>query len=621
MNSLSELNTASNQSLDYIDSRPAGVVFLRKYPLLPIDQEITVSSTTVTPDVGDEIVEIINYQTANVRYQITINSSSSTFKAASSISWATLPSGVSFSVANNVYTLTGLKTVADWNQVKNFTWTVPTEYATFPLWFLTVSIVYYDEALGEEITHDWEVRDPRFYKVAELNSISTIVAIGGNNSPASVDLLSVSTIYADLWNKVYASVSAASVSTVYCVSEKNAVNIDMKSVSTMTTSSKYRASGSMALASAATIFNDLSNSVTNLIARTYLANTANNIFATNTPQVNSSNSADTFSITISSSLGQFGIGASGTPASSVTISGTKSVVNAALTGSGAIRFYPTKGSTSSGTFTWAQSRNGVLEFTRNIGLTGYANAFTPATYTFTSSTTWTPTVVEQVYGLADVLLVAAGGGGGYYGSGGGAGGFKELTNQSLSGSYTLTIGAAGGGGYNVLTVGKTEPTNGGNLVAFGQTVQGGSKGKNGQYTLENYPADYPTQPYVYRWNNPGGASGTPTAHAGGTYSGIAFTSSGIAVKSNTGAGGGGAATVGSNGVYATVVSGGSGVTSTILSGTFSVGGSGSSGSNLGSAGANYGCGGNAGNQPNMLNTGSAVDIQGGSGVVVIKIHA
>ena len=46
--------------------------------------------------------------------------------------------------------------------------------------------------------------------------------------------------------------------------------------------------------------------------------------------------------------------------------------------------------------------------------------------------------------VADILVIAGGGGcGSSYGGGGGAGGLLYFTSQSLSGSYTVTIGGGG----------------------------------------------------------------------------------------------------------------------------------------------------------------------------------
>jgi hypothetical protein len=357
----------------------------------------------------------------------------------------------------------------------------------------------------------------------------------------------------------------------------------------------------------------------NLDPRTYLANIGNAIFATNTPAVDSTNSADTFSITLSSSLGYFAANGGDAPTSTVTISGTKTTVNAIFS---SVHFYPTKGSSASGTFSWAQSRNGTLEFTQTINFTGIANNFAEVVYIFpNSSDTFIPTRSEVYYGFADILLVAAGGHGGnqrypgYPGGGGGGGGVMSFTNQTLTyTSYPLSAGQSTSGS--------------GNTTGFGHTVYRGQDGKN------RFTSAYG-----------GGDSGAPTGFGGNDGS----TSSGWGGGGGAGAGAvGGAPTslgVGGNGgigiannitgsnVYYSWGGGGGAGQAGKLGGNGStyppqpsadlVGGRGGDWIAIGPAtpgspGATYGSGGGG---AHAKSSADATPGLGAFGVVIVKVHA
>lgn len=178
MRSLTDLNNFGATSIEVTDLRPATVIFDRAFPQLPNDQILTIASTTVNPEPGIEIEEIINYQTANVRYRVRIVPGTVNPLTGSTISWASLPTGVTLSTVGNTYTLSGLTSVSDWNAVKNFTWTLPANYATKPLWFLEVEVIYYDQELDEEVTKEWIIYDDRFFYVSEMFMTTSASATG-----------------------------------------------------------------------------------------------------------------------------------------------------------------------------------------------------------------------------------------------------------------------------------------------------------------------------------------------------------------------------------------------------------------------------------------------------------
>jgi hypothetical protein len=176
MNSLSYLNGISQTSVSVTDNRPAGVIFNRLIPYQALDQTNTISSTSPTINPGIEIVEIINGATANVRYRVEIVRGTASPLPTSSITFATLPTGVTQSIAGTVYTLSGIDSLSDWNTIKSFTWNLPADYASYPLWYLKVSVIYYDGATAADKTKSWLVYDDRFYYVAQLSTTATTTA-------------------------------------------------------------------------------------------------------------------------------------------------------------------------------------------------------------------------------------------------------------------------------------------------------------------------------------------------------------------------------------------------------------------------------------------------------------
>lgn len=171
MQSLSDLNGYSATEIEVTDDRLAKVLFDRSEPTL---QEINITSASVVVPQGFEIEEIINYSTALARYEIKIQSTSSSFISGSTITFPTLPTGVtqttSSSTFEKTFTLSGLRKVSDWDAVKAATWTLWASYAGVDTFNLEVSVVYYDEELGSDVRFAYQVYDPDYYYDAKLDS-------------------------------------------------------------------------------------------------------------------------------------------------------------------------------------------------------------------------------------------------------------------------------------------------------------------------------------------------------------------------------------------------------------------------------------------------------------------
>jgi hypothetical protein len=191
--------------------------------------------------------------------------------------------------------------------------------------------------------------------------------------------------------------------------------------------------------------------ITNMnVTRSYIGNRENTVFSSDIPNISDFDTAEsnTYTISFSSSLGLFGF-ATETPVSTLTFTGTKAQCNAKFS---AVRFWPTAGVSSNGTFTYIQQKNGVEQVNQNVTFTGTAGTYQDSrTISLTDSTQWTPTFADYQYGQFAICIVGGGGGGGYYRAGGGGGGEVKyyIDQQFRNQTYTATIGAPGlGGGSN-----------------------------------------------------------------------------------------------------------------------------------------------------------------------------
>jgi hypothetical protein len=184
MTSLTQLNESAAQPIEVTDLRPAGVLFDR---FATRDDIFTVSNLNrpLVPTIGIE--EIINYSTANVRYRFTINSTRSQFITGSTLTFNGMPTGVSVASSSTTftktYTVSGLKSAKQFDQIKTPTWNIPSDYALSNTWWVKTEVLYYDAELDIETSRSWLVFDPEYYYFAQLTAESTIAATVGNKKP------------------------------------------------------------------------------------------------------------------------------------------------------------------------------------------------------------------------------------------------------------------------------------------------------------------------------------------------------------------------------------------------------------------------------------------------------
>jgi len=172
--------------------------------------------------------------------------------------------------------------------------------------------------------------------------------------------------------------------------------------------------------------------ISNMTARTVLANTVSNIFANTTPYINDGpDYGQIYTITLNSARGNFGTNtANSLLQNTFTSTGNTTTINNLF---GNIVFVPVFSATS-GNFTYTQSRDGVAQSNITANLTVTPNALTPSTQTFTANGNVTLDFAQSYWGNIRVLTVG----------GGGAGSGKQAFSSTLN-----SAGAGGAGGEAV----------------------------------------------------------------------------------------------------------------------------------------------------------------------------
>jgi hypothetical protein len=147
MNSLEELNNyVSNLTLTFEDQRSPNVIFL---PSAAVNQNQAVDKGfSIAAAVGTNIVEVINTDLADPYYEINLSGVPN-----ATLTWATLPSGVvATTPSSGVYRLDGIISDTIWNQIKAPT--IQTSVNSSGLYSYTSTIGYFAGTQGN-LTKTW----------------------------------------------------------------------------------------------------------------------------------------------------------------------------------------------------------------------------------------------------------------------------------------------------------------------------------------------------------------------------------------------------------------------------------------------------------------------------------
>jgi len=628
MNSLEELNAYSKTSISVTDERPANVIFDRSLEYIRARRvfEIYYDGDPWEISFPGRIEEIINWETAKAYYMVEVFSDDPDLYDSTEILFNVIPGGITeeYSELESIiedeanieplgrvgFKVQYFKTREEWEQFGRgtFTWIQPSinELNTSLIYYIRVSFNWTDAETNTQEKIRFEVYDPNWYYdvnmqseftfAGDFNQTKAVVA----NLVASGGLLSAST------GRIAASAALVSLSSI-----------------TIATRVFYKLTTNINSLFNLGITDQLIKGIVGMNDRTYISNTGNNLFATNSPIVNDINPAAQITITLTSTNGEFGSSTSASPSYSFTGS-----INQVNDNWDDIVFYPNKNLTSTLTFTYTQAVGGVTRITKTVSL-AYAGAATPPTnsYQFLESNTWIPTVIERKYCVFDLLLVGGGGAGGSgfdtgtgvnltagAGGGGGAAVVYQTNLPINSSSYNFTVGSGGQPRlYSTNLNGEIGETTSG----FGFTAAGGGYGGRPSSGGSTY-----------------GTAGRGGENATGSGGGYGTSRNNnlypLAGGGGSGAGGGGTYAVENSDISQNPGVGGSGVTySSIYPSTLAIGGgggygyrpligekgSGERGISPGTPGSGGGGGGGGGSNGGA---GQTLGAPGQNGLIVVK---
>lgn len=190
MKTLEYLNSLPSTPVAFVDNRDPDVRFSS---LDFRNLELVTNNTTFSAQYPVEIVEIIRPTLANVTYRIEMPPGLDV-----SLSWFTVPSGVTVLRNANVWTVVGIQTVSHWNSMKSPTISVPAEFEGYVYYNSSISYVR-KEGLK---TYSWQVGS--FIPTANIRSNFIVNSNARRFRSTSINLLaSLSNDQAILDEKVY----------------------------------------------------------------------------------------------------------------------------------------------------------------------------------------------------------------------------------------------------------------------------------------------------------------------------------------------------------------------------------------------------------------------------------
>jgi alpha-tubulin suppressor-like RCC1 family protein len=177
MKSLADLNNYSAQSIEVQDDRPAGVRF---EGATPVQIVVPVASNRMDLPMPLSVSEIINYQTANLRWRLSVVSFGTPI-VGTTFSFPpgfVVPPGITVTnVANQFIEIGGFKTPEEWAQFTLVRWNLPANYANFETWWVESSIRWFDGAINGPRSLNWDIYDPEFYKLSFMDSLFSMTTL------------------------------------------------------------------------------------------------------------------------------------------------------------------------------------------------------------------------------------------------------------------------------------------------------------------------------------------------------------------------------------------------------------------------------------------------------------
>jgi hypothetical protein len=555
MSTLSQLNTYSNNTIEFTDNRPSGIKLTWPNPRNIIDFVATGSNFPVERRV--DIEEIINPNgTLNLTYSINLSSVAGAY-----LTWDPIFGGSITNIQNGVYSISPINSIADWELVRAPLITLPDNFqGTFEY---TCTLTYLaDSGLTSQ---SWTVGS--FVPVANLSAVFTefvtpvmFKGVGPIRLSSEFTLLGGGLEF-DIAEANFASNFVMATTARRALRGYSSLQNVTASISASGTYTLGKLKSSLSASFNKSFIADRIEPITNLnVVRTFRSNQSNAIFGTNTPVIQVPGDSGTYEVVVTCANGGFGdAGFDNITDDVFSYTGNKFDTNIFIRD---LIFYPDKNFAVDTSMNFKLYRNGVLFRNVDIVLDYAGVGFTGRNVEYTSSGTFTPTVQELRYSTMHYMVIGGGGGmsvipatqpdaSSWKGNtAGGGGDVLHALNQPITNTtYSFTVGAGGGRG-----------SAGGTSTGFGLTALGGQPGIDTDTPFE----------FASTYSNAGGASANGNKGSSGQ------------PWRNGGAGGGAGGQAGTSGIggfrastYPSFDSGGAGVRVSSISGSFyGVGGNG-----------------------------------------------
>ena len=185
MSGLSSLNAFNRfKVIEYIDLRASGPIFDTPFPVevrqtIEYIDAIDKDGMLLRPSIN--ILEISNFAIADVKYTLKVKTFGSPLITGTDFEFDPfqLPPELDFTQTAGEIQFTGFRTAEDWEFFKNnIYWSVPSNYSTFPTWWLEATISWYNDDIEEEQSVSWDFYDPAYYKAAFIDAETSLQAKG-----------------------------------------------------------------------------------------------------------------------------------------------------------------------------------------------------------------------------------------------------------------------------------------------------------------------------------------------------------------------------------------------------------------------------------------------------------
>ena len=163
MSTLVELNAFADGVVSYTENRPSFVFF--NFPNATDLTSQSISSQTFTLQRTIDIVEIVKPSIALVVFEVDVSALSGT-----TVSFGSLPTGVTVTELNGVFTVSGIDSVSDWEAVRSPTITLPSADHQGSFAYTCKIIATID---GVRTTKQWTVGT--FKTIASIGATSSLI--------------------------------------------------------------------------------------------------------------------------------------------------------------------------------------------------------------------------------------------------------------------------------------------------------------------------------------------------------------------------------------------------------------------------------------------------------------